>query len=198
MVHFSKFKASGSGSTFGTNTDRLTKVETAAEGDWPWQSAVYRNGVFVCGGTLIASRWVLTAAHCVGAFGRIDSNGSLAVIVGDLHREFNEAKEQRYDVEQVTIHPDYSSSTKQNDIALLRLENAAALSDKTKTATIPNRNATAKEGSSCYVTGNTNMVCLFMAIFCMISKNKTNNSPSERLSHFLSQQSIFEHYHLRH
>jgi secreted trypsin-like serine protease len=39
--------------------------ETADRGEWPWQCALYYNGNFNCGGILIGTRAVLTAAHCV-------------------------------------------------------------------------------------------------------------------------------------
>lgn len=34
-------------------------------GDWGWQVALYYNGFFSCGGSIINSQWVITAAHCV-------------------------------------------------------------------------------------------------------------------------------------
>lgn len=32
---------------------------------WPWMVAVYRNGMFHCGGVVINHSWVISAAHCV-------------------------------------------------------------------------------------------------------------------------------------
>ena len=44
---------------------RVIGGEDATPGAWPWQVAIYRFGVFHCGGTLISPSFVLTAAHCV-------------------------------------------------------------------------------------------------------------------------------------
>ena len=37
----------------------------AARGAWPWQIMLKLNGGFICGGVVLNSRWILTAAHCV-------------------------------------------------------------------------------------------------------------------------------------
>jgi hypothetical protein len=32
---------------------------------WPWVAAMYRDGMFHCGGVILTQHWVLSAAHCV-------------------------------------------------------------------------------------------------------------------------------------
>lgn len=32
---------------------------------WPWVAALYRNGMFHCGGVILNQHWVMSAAHCV-------------------------------------------------------------------------------------------------------------------------------------
>ncbi|HEX5598408.1 MAG TPA: DUF1986 domain-containing protein, partial [Micromonosporaceae bacterium] len=62
----------------------------------PWAAAVFSNGSFTCSGTIIASRWVLTARHCV--------SGTMSVRVGSVYRSSGgvtsgvSATYSRYDV----------------------------------------------------------------------------------------------------
>lgn len=59
--------------SFGQNNKKIIGGQNAAEGQFPWISALYyktSNDIFIqsCGGSLIAPQWILTAAHCNDSF----------------------------------------------------------------------------------------------------------------------------------
>lgn len=48
-------------------SDQMARVvggNATKQGDHPWQIALFRNGNFICGGSLIDDYTVLCAAHC--------------------------------------------------------------------------------------------------------------------------------------
>ena len=85
----------------------------------PWQVALTISGPdgnFLCGGSIIANKWVLTAAHC---FVASDTSRSIKAKTGatDL------VKQGRWsDVATIVIHEGYDPRTYDNDIALVRLK----------------------------------------------------------------------------
>jgi secreted trypsin-like serine protease len=67
----------------------------------PWSAQIYRNGSFTCSGSIIAARYVLTAAHCTG--------GTMSVRVGAVVRGSGTLA-------------NVSSVSTQNDLAVLLLD----------------------------------------------------------------------------
>ncbi|XP_070528702.1 phenoloxidase-activating factor 3-like isoform X2 [Cardiocondyla obscurior] len=107
--------------------------------EFPWMALLAYDDVenpnleFRCGGTIISSRYILTAAHCVTSLQTGLTLASVRVGEHDISKErdcekdsegreiFCAEKYQDFGIENVTFHPNYTKEHKQNDIALIRL-----------------------------------------------------------------------------
>ncbi|XP_063876161.1 trypsin-1-like [Scylla paramamosain] len=110
-------------------------VETE-KNEYPWQVAlVSRNGNRpFCGGSIISDQWILTAAHCVNS---ATPSGD-EVIIGE--HDWTEAAEtsttKRLRISRAIRHPNYSSSTLNNDLALLQLAERIVFPSNNKVAPV--------------------------------------------------------------
>lgn len=110
-------------------TTNIVGGQPAEQGEWGWQVLV-RPGAYLCGGSLVAADWVLTAAHCV-----FDNNGDLLpaeaihVTVGETYRGKLEGTEQLLNVSEIFAHEAYDEWSNNNDIALLHLATPALLNE---------------------------------------------------------------------
>uniref|UniRef100_A0AAY4DC10 trypsin n=1 Tax=Denticeps clupeoides TaxID=299321 RepID=A0AAY4DC10_9TELE len=104
-----------------------------------------------CGGILIDSCWVLTAAHC------IDQTNDMQVELGGVRLDKKEESEQIIPVRDVIVHEDYREEPDAlySDIALLRLKavdgHCANETKYVKTACLPTVSFT--NGTKCTISG---------------------------------------------
>lgn len=93
-------------------------------GEYPWQVAILKKdpqeSVYVCGGTLIDSLHVLTAAHCIKTYHEQD----LRVRLGewDVNHDVEFYPYVETDVVSVVIHREFYAGTLYNDLAILRMD----------------------------------------------------------------------------
>jgi len=128
---------------------RVIAGKTAVRGSWPWQILMTFGGRAICGGTLIAPQWVVTAAHCV--YQREHFPFWFSVILGEHDRERREGSEERIEVSKIYRHPGYNPRVLNNDIAMFKLSRPARLGKYVKTACLPSQDPPV--GSKCYITG---------------------------------------------
>jgi len=93
----------------------------AQKNEWPWIAGIYKSNKQFCGGSLIDSTHILTAAHCVDHMTSSDIP-DLLVKLGDHDiNTSSETKTTDVKVAQIIKHKDFSQRTLHNDVAILRL-----------------------------------------------------------------------------
>ena len=103
------------------STRYFIKVPICQINKYPWMvSLVSSGGGHFCGGTLVASRYVVTAAHCLE--GSLPSE--LAVVLGEHDTTVTgegSIGELSLAVAAIFSHENYDSFTLDNDISVLEL-----------------------------------------------------------------------------
>ncbi|KAJ0176307.1 hypothetical protein K1T71_008481 [Dendrolimus kikuchii] len=131
---------------------RIVGGTQAATGAHPHMVALSTGGLvrsFLCGGSVISTRTVLTAAHCIDAvFSWGSLTNSLRVTVGT--NRWNQGG-TAYSLARNVTHPNYVSSTIKNDIGLLITSSNIVMNNLVRA--IPISSAYAGNGVASIVTG---------------------------------------------
>jgi len=111
--------------------ERIVGGSPATRGEFPWIVQI-RVGGHYCGGSIINSNWIVTAAHCATL-----AANRYSIVAGEHNLNSNEGSEQTRTVSQIIRHPNYNANTFANDVAVMRLSTPLTLNTYVKVANLP-------------------------------------------------------------
>ncbi|XP_074969802.1 chymotrypsin-like elastase family member 2A isoform X2 [Phalacrocorax aristotelis] len=132
---------------------RVVGGENARPYSWPWQASLQYHSKdkwhHTCGGTLIATNWVMTAAHC------ISSSRKYRVFLGKYNLAAEEEGSIALPPEKIIVNENWDPQNVANgyDIALIKLTKHVTLSDQIQLACLPPAQSVLSSNTACYVTG---------------------------------------------
>ncbi|KAE8578207.1 hypothetical protein XENTR_v10023400 [Xenopus tropicalis] len=131
-------------------SDRIVGGNNAVFGEWPWQvSIVYQNS-HICGGSLVSSNWVVSAAHCFPRSYKIEN---MQVLLGCFALMNLTSDAVIIRVKRVITYPLYTGEGSSGDIAMVEMESPVTYSSYILPICIPLTNEDFPSGKMCWVTG---------------------------------------------
>ncbi|KAF4074633.1 hypothetical protein AMELA_G00241520 [Ameiurus melas] len=134
-------------------TTRVVNGVDAIPHSWPWQISLQylRDNEWrhTCGGSLIATNWVMTAAHC------INLKNTYRVYVGKYNLVEEEAGSKAMTPEKIIVHEKWNPIFVAFgfDVALIKLTEHVTLSNAVRLTCLPPAGTILPNNYPCYITG---------------------------------------------
>ncbi|KAF5287783.1 hypothetical protein FQA39_LY15719 [Lamprigera yunnana] len=123
---------------------KIVGGHTAEDGQFPYQIAIRYNGQHSCGGSILDSKTILTAAHCLEGY---DIN-YMTVVVGT--NKVN-AGGVTHSISSVVYHSEYTIVTARHDIGLIKLDSEISFNEKVQPIELNTDNI--EENVECVLSG---------------------------------------------
>uniref|UniRef100_A0ABI7WL39 Peptidase S1 domain-containing protein n=1 Tax=Felis catus TaxID=9685 RepID=A0ABI7WL39_FELCA len=132
--------------------NRIVGGEDSTDAEWPWVVSIRKNGTHHCAGSLLTSRWVVTAAHCFK--GNLNKPSQFSVLLGAWQLENPGPRSQQVGIAWVQSHPVYSwKEGSRADIALVRLEHTIHFSERILPICLPDSSVRLPPNTRCWIAG---------------------------------------------
>ncbi|XP_054863187.1 elastase-1-like [Amphiprion ocellaris] len=138
------------------HNERVIGGHDAKPNTWKWQVSLQHGSsdeesfYHICGGSVIDSLYIMTAAHCILS---MDAK-QYRVVVGEYNLFEYDGSEQFIRVEKIVVHPGWNGDLANgNDIALLKLANPIYDNGYVAIAELPYREQMLPHGFNCTITG---------------------------------------------
>ncbi|XP_058038584.1 prostasin-like [Ahaetulla prasina] len=130
-------------------TSRIVGGQAALEGAWPWQVSIFQASKLICGGSLISSNWVVSAAHCFNSPG-----APYEIQLGAYKLQDPSPNMVTSTLKRIISHPGYKEQEgSSGDIALLELNSPVTFNDYILPICLPASSVEFPADTKCWVTG---------------------------------------------
>jgi len=130
---------------------KIEGVKEASPNDWPWQVSLQVQGRHMCGGSIVAPGWILSAGHCFEGF---SDPKQWTVVAGEHDLRRRSGREQVRNVVQINRHPGYRGGISPYDMAMMKLDSPLQYNSAVQPVCLPPQGSTDDVSQrTCMLTG---------------------------------------------